>query len=446
VVALIDNPPVAGGAERVATDISTHLDPERFEPTLCVSRWDGWGLPAERMDVLRREIEEPGVRVLALDRRSTADLRAWLPLLRLLRAQRVDVLHGHMFGSNVWACVLGRLAGVPVVVAHEHTGSYEVQPVRKALDRHLIARLSDSVLAVSSQIRRRMLEVEGIAPRDVELVGNGITPPPAPSGADVRAELGIPVGAPVIGVVAVQRPEKALDVLLRAAAVLEPRHPGLQVLFAGGGFPDERARLAALVDELGVGDAVRFLGTRRDVPDVLRALDVAVCCSRFEGSPLSVMEYMAAGLPIVATRVGGVPDLIEDGRDGLLVDAGDHEALAAAVDRVLRDRALAGRLGDSARRRQAAEFDIAKTVRRVEGIYDRLLTRRGRGLRVEALARDLPAARADWDDLARAAGTPFAMHAPGLPQARRLPRGHPPAVHIARGAPAGHAVHRPRTR
>ena len=215
-----------------------------------------------------------------------------------------------------------------------------------------------------------MIEIEGIDPEDVMFMPNGIPAPPPPTGADVRAELGIPADTPVIGTVSVMRPQKALDVLLHATRTLVDEFPALKVLIAGEG--DTREALEELVRELGIGDNVMFLGVRTDVPDVLAALDVAVSTSDFEGSPLSVMEYMEAARPVVATRVGGVPDLIDDGVHGLLVERQDPAAFAAAVAQLLRDPPRAAEMGRQGQERRRAEFDIDVMVKRLEELYVQL--------------------------------------------------------------------------
>jgi glycosyltransferase involved in cell wall biosynthesis len=159
-------------------------------------------------------------------------------------------------------------------------------------------------------------------------------------------------------------------VLLEAAVLLRGRVPGLRVVVAGDG--PERERLAKLVGALGLQDVVALLGLRRDVPDLLAAFDLCVTCSDFEGSPLAVMEYMAAGRPVVATRVGGMPDLVEDEVSGFLVPPRDPAALAEAIAAVLADPELARRMGDRGRGRQASEFALDRTVRRLEDLYDSL--------------------------------------------------------------------------
>lgn len=374
VLTLVDG--TRGGGESVAWQIAANLDRSRFEPTLCVSRWD----PREGDDAVVAELRRAGVQFLGLRRSSRLQLRPWGGLLAYMRRRRIDVLHSHKLGSNAWAAALSPFSRVPVFVAHEHTWSFQGQRLRQLIDRELIARRADAVVAVSREDRRRMHEIEGIPLEKIRLIPNGIPMPPAQGpGADLRAELGIDPRQPVIGAVATLRPQKALDVLIRASARLAPRFPGLTVLIAGGeaGSVDRsgepaRDRLAALAAELGVGEQVRLLGLRDDIPDLLAALDVAVLSSDFEGSPLSVLEYMEAGKPVVATRVGGVPDIVDDGVTGLLVDRQDPDRLAGAIAELLDDRARATAMGRAGRERRRSEFSLAATVRRVEDLYREL--------------------------------------------------------------------------
>lgn len=373
VVTLVDYLSSVGGAEHLALLIATRLDPKRFESILCISRWPHQVRvgPNSSTEKALELIDAAGVRFLGLKRQHKVDPRALALLGRFLRRERIDVLHAHKFGSNVWGTLVGRMAHVPVILAHEHTWSYEGQPLRRFLDRELIARGATRFIAVSREDRRRMTEVEGIDPSRTLFVPNGVPPSPPPRGRNVRAELGIEPDAPVVGAVGVHRPQKALHVLLHASSILAEKWPGLQVLIVGDG--PERETLERLARELGVTDTVRFVGNRSDVPDVLRALDIAVCCSDFEGSPLAVMEYMDAGLPVVATAVGGVPDLIEPGVHGLLVPPRDPSALAEAISELLGDPGRARTMGARGRERRRTEFDIDVLVHRLEDLYLELL-------------------------------------------------------------------------
>jgi glycosyltransferase involved in cell wall biosynthesis len=376
VVTLIDQLGITGGAERIATEVVTRLDPGLFERTLCVSRWT----PHEEADPLVaprvRALREAGVRIVGIRRRSRAAVWDWAPLLALLRRERIDVLHSHQFGSNFWASILGRMAGTPVVIAHEHNWSFEGERLRRFCDRYVIAPRANAFLAVSRETRRAMIDLEGIDAERVRFVPLGIATPATTPGADVRAELGIADQDPVIGTACTLRPEKGLDVLVRAAGILLDELPDLRLLIAGEG-PD-RGRVEALIGQLGLGASVTLLGGRGDVPDFLEALDVAVCSSDWEGSPLSVMEYMEAELPVVATRVGGIPDMISNGVEGVLVPPGRPEAIAAAVADLLRDPDRAAEMGRRGRLRRREEFDLDVTARRIGDLYEELYAASGR--------------------------------------------------------------------
>jgi glycosyltransferase involved in cell wall biosynthesis len=383
---LIDTLRVQGGAERLAIELAVRLDRERFAPAVCVTRWaPEWHHPLD--DPGLEALRAAGVPVIGLKRYGKLDVRPWRRFVGMLRSGRVGVLHAHKFGSNVWAALLGPLAGVPAVVAHEHTWSYEGQVARRLLDRHVVARGADVVIAVSREDRRRMIEIEGIPAERIRYIPNGVAPFPGGDGARVRRELGIGEDVPLVGAVGSLRAQKAFEVLIEAAALLRDRRPDVRVVIAGGG--DEEPRLRAHIAALGVGGTVTLLGHRTDVPDVLAALDVAVNCSDFEGQPLALLEAMDAALPIVATRVGGVPDLIEDGVHGLLVPRRDPAALATAIERHLADRKAAEAMGRRARERRRSAFDIDTTVRRVEALYEELLARGATASRAGPVANSI---------------------------------------------------------
>ncbi len=266
------------GAEIFAVGVAEELDPARFERVLCVTR------PSPGFDT--GSLEEAGVRLLHLGRRSKIDVWRWWPLVSLLRRERTDVLHSHKHGSNVWAAVIARLARVPVFIAHEHTWSYEGQWLRRFLDRRLVAPAADVILTVSRVDRQRMIDVEHVPPGKVSFLQSGVGPHQPRGRVRLRDELRLAPDTLVVGTVCGMRPQKALGVLVRAAAlVAEQRH---DVCFVIVGEGPERPRLEALIRELGVGETVTLLGARppEDVADLVDAFDVAALSSTFEG-PLS---------------------------------------------------------------------------------------------------------------------------------------------------------------
>lgn len=361
VVALIDHLSLTGGAERIAALVAIGLDPERYDRVICSSR--------TVTDAALEECAAAGVRVLALQRRSTWALWDWWPLFRLLRRERVDVLHAHKFRSNVWAAVLGAITRVPVVIAHEHGWKHPSRLVR-FLNRHVVARGCNEIIAVSRAERARMIELDGIAPERVSYMPNGI-PAFVLSDNDPRAELGIPAGSLVVGSVAQLRPEKAFELMIEAAGLIAPERDDVTFVIVGGGPQYEQ--LKSLVEASGLEKRVLMTGERQDIPDLVSSFDVAVCCSDREGAPLSVMEYMAAGIPVVASRVGGLPELIEDGVNGLLFERRDANGLAEALRRLFADAGLRKRLGAAGKELQQREYSLDAMVRKTEALYEELV-------------------------------------------------------------------------
>jgi L-malate glycosyltransferase len=360
-----------GGAEKVAYEFARGLDQARFMSYLCTTRAPH-RTRTESVARDRIQLAAEGVDVLDLNRASHWAVAPWRHVYALLRREQIDIVHAHMPRASVPGAILARLARVPVVISHEHGSLLEGKVARRLLDRYVVARLSTKMLAVSEWDRRNMIEREGIPAERIDVLPNGIPAPPE-QGPDLRGALGVTVGLPLIGAVGRLFPEKGYDDLIRAVALLRDRGHELRCVILGDGPQDQQLR--DLVAELGVADDVLLAGRRSDVPDVIRSLDVAVLCSKREGSPLAMLEYMAGAAPIVATAVGGVPELVHDGEQALLVAPRDPQALAAAVQRLLDDPELARRLGASARARQRAEYDLDVVLQRLERLYVELYER-----------------------------------------------------------------------
>ncbi len=384
VVALLDQlRPEGGGAERIATGVAAGLDPERFESTLCLTRWSEQAASAPGAAAALEALGDAGVRVIGLRRRHRFDLAAAAPLRAVLR-EGIEVLHGHMPASSFWAAALGRRHRIPVVIAHEQTWEFAGQPLRVLIDRHFIAPRVSAYVAVSEDDRRALIEREKIPAALTRVIANGI---PAlaspPDSAGLRSALGIDPAAPLLGAVGRLHHQKDFPLLVEAVGLLDavagaPRTPHLAPHLVIAGEGPARAEIEAAISARGLGPRVHLLGSRADVAAILAELDIAVLVSRFEGSPLALMEYMRAGRAIVATEVRGITQLIEHDVNGLLVAPRDPAALAAALTRLLADPELATRLGAAAAAHQAEHFSIAATTRRFESLYEELLgSRRG---------------------------------------------------------------------
>lgn len=359
---LIDYAFTTGGAERFAVGLATHLPQDRFEPWLCATR----SSDPEAAETLAAA----GVRHLILGRTAKWDVHRFGGLIRILRRHRFDVLHAHMFGSNLWGSMIGSACGIPVVIAQEHSWSYEGNPLRAWIDGHVIGRLATRFVAVSQADGERMVSREGVRPEKIVVIPNGYIPDSTTSDTDVRAELSLDRDVPVIAIAAVLRPEKRIDLLLEAHALVRAAVPQAQLVIAGDG--PCRPELAQQAQSLGIADSVHFLGRRDDVDSILRSANVGALSSDREGSPLLMFECMANDTPLVATAVGGVPDVIEDGRTGVLVPRRDPGALAEALIGILTDPQRAATIAAAARRR-LDQFTIDATAERFAELYESLL-------------------------------------------------------------------------
>jgi glycosyltransferase involved in cell wall biosynthesis len=350
-----------GGAERFALGLATHVPRDRIEPYVCFTR--------SAAEEPLRELRAAGIRFRGLGRRRRWDLYRMAGLAHLIRRERFDVIHAHMFGSNVWGAVLGRTLRVPVVIAHEHTWAYRGNPVRAWIDGRVIGRLATRFVAVSPHDAERMVNYERVPPDKVLVMPTAYIASANATGSDIRAELGIEAGAPVIVTAAVLRPQKALEVLLDAYSLLRDRLPDAHLVIAGDG--ECRARLERRAQDLQVDGHVHFLGVRHDVDAILGVADVAALSSDFEGMPLFTFECMANRTPLVATAVGGLPSVIEHGSTGMLVPPRDPDALAQALVELLADPRARTRMADAAAE-LLPRFTIDTVAEQFAAMYEHL--------------------------------------------------------------------------
>lgn len=357
-----------GGAERLTLGLATHLPPDRYAPTVCFARGAGPAALAA--------LEAAGVPFVDLGRRAKWDVHRLGGLVRLLRSDRFDLLHAHMFGSNFWGTVIGRACRVPVLIAHEHTWAYRGNPLRAWLDGHVIGKLATRFVAVSNQDAKRMVEYEGVPPEKVVVMPTAYIPRPGgEQQSDVRAELGLGPDTPLIATATVLRPQKALEVLLEAHAAVVRAMPDAHLLIAGAGPCLDSLKSRA--EALGLDGRVHFLGHRRDVDGILRAADVAALSSDFEGMPLFAFECMAARTPLVCTAVGALPDLFEDQRSGLLIPPRDPGALAQALVSLLEDPERRAAISAAAFER-LAPFTLEAMTDRFAALYEQLFAEAAR--------------------------------------------------------------------
>jgi glycosyltransferase involved in cell wall biosynthesis len=357
------------GGERYLVALATELDRKRFRLTVIVPEP---GPLVDRLHALDVETH-----CVPLGGR-LVNPAAFLVLAQTLRRLHPAIVQSHGARSNVYIRLAARLAGVPVVLSTVHNSlfDYEVAGWRRrayVLAERLTSPLSHRIIAVSEAIAHDLADRYGIEAARLVVVHNGIDAwafRPARPRAAVRAELGLADRDRVVMMAGRMTPQKGWDVLLDAASRLGARADVVWVLVGDGPLRGVLAERAAAL-----GIAVRFTGAREDMADVLDCADVVVLASRSEGLPFTLLEAMALGKPVVATHVGGVPEVVEHGRSGRLVSRDDPAALAMAIAAVL-DAPDAAAMGARGRARVEAAFTLDAMVRALEDLYAAALDER----------------------------------------------------------------------
>jgi glycosyltransferase involved in cell wall biosynthesis len=341
------------GTETQLVALIRHLDRTRVEPHLCLLRG---GNPRSRA---LEPADCPVLRLGVASFRHPATLTAAWRLIRFLRRHRIDVFQPYFPDSNYFGIPAAWLAGVPRILRTRNNLGYWLTPWHRRLGRWCSA-LSDGLIANCDACRDVVIADEGMSPERVVVLENGVDLTRFPHPVS-------PQRTGRVGVVANLRPVKGLEVFLQAAALVSGAQPQATFHIAGEG--PQRSTLIRMAADVGLADRLTLHGSVADIPTYLTELEIAVLPSLSEGMSNALLEYMAAGRPIVATAVGASTRLIKDGISGLLVPPGDVTQLGAAIDRLLAEPGLAVRLGATARRVAEERYGRAAMVRRFEAYY-----------------------------------------------------------------------------
>lgn len=365
-----------GGAERQLPHILRRLDAARYQLIVCSLTTDG---------PIGAELRQQGVEVVALGARKCTDLGVLVRLARLLRRRRVDILHAHLFHSNVVARLIGRVCRVPVIVTSEHeTGVWKRLP--QLLIERATARLGDRVIAVSQAAGDWAVRKQGV-PRDrLCVIRAGVSVPAQTTDREslrhrLREEFGFPQDAPVVLSVGRIHPAKGYEYLLAAVPIVRASVPEARFLIVGGARDKDGAYLKALIssaERLELGPAVTFAGAREDIADLMRGADMLALSSIWEGLPNVLLEAMAVGLPVVSTVAGGCAELSDGGKNMRLVPIKDVRALAAAIIELLGDPALRTSLAAAAQEFAERQLSWDTTAAALDSLYTSMLAARGR--------------------------------------------------------------------
>ena len=349
-----------GGLERVVVTICRNIDRGRFEPSVLVLRGSG---------VLEAELTQLGIEVIDIGGApGEGDYFAFRKVAREARKRRIDVFHTHNTLPLFDAFAAARLIGVRGHVHTDHARHFP-DKLRYMIAEHFASYFLDRIVAVSDDTKNNLVQYEKISPSRITVIPNGIDGDRFTQPVDVAAKrvaLGLSSG-PVIGLAARLTEQKGVIYLLQAVVQLRQQYPGLQVLIAGTGDQDDYLKRSA--SELGIEGAVHFLGMRMDMPELVRAFDVYVMPSIWEGLPMALLEAFAAGTPVVASDVGGVGKVIRHRENGSLVPPRDPAALAAELAHVLAQPQLRKKYSETARRTFEESYSAEAMTRRYEAIY-----------------------------------------------------------------------------
>ncbi len=354
-----------GGTETHILELASRMDRSRFEVMVCTLKPGG---------AVADELKARGVRVVSLDGSGKWDLRVIVRLFKLLRAERPDVIQAFLFWANMSARVCGRILRAFPVISSYHDEVVSEGRLVRLVDRLTLA-WTEAVVCCSEAVRRSVESRIGetgtrctIIPFGVDLARFQGT------SAASHHEVGLGEGQRSIGTVCrLVEPKKGLSVLLKAMEELKRRHgmPPCRLVIVGDG--PAREELELLRDRLGLASWIVFVGTRRDIPQVLRSMDIFVLPSLYEGFGIAILEAMAVGKPVIATRVGGIPEFVIPGETGVLIEPGNADVLADAIESLLRDSDQARRMGAKGRVRAQEHYDIVDIVRQHEQVYEACL-------------------------------------------------------------------------
>jgi glycosyltransferase involved in cell wall biosynthesis len=356
-----------GGAEMLLLENLRFSDRSRFEY--------GYGYFLPWKDALVSSLEGQGATVSCFRAKNNLEiLLAARRVARQLRATQADLVHCHLPIAGVVGRVAGKLAGVPVVYT-EHNKMERYHPLTRRLNLSTWD-WQQRVFAVSEGVAES-IRAHSTSTVPLEVVLNGVDVQRfdrrEADGAALRRELGIPADAPVVGTVAVFRAQKRLDQWLESARTLRRTHAAAHFLMVGDG--PLRGELEAKAAELGLADAVHWVGLQAEVRPYLAAMDVYLMSSNFEGLPIALLEAMAMECAVVSTAVGGIPELVADGRNGFLVPPDRPDLLALAVQRLLETPALLRSSGAEARRTVGERFSIRRMTEQLESAYQDVFDR-----------------------------------------------------------------------
>jgi len=356
------------GTEKQLLFLLKHLDRNNFEPYLCCLQSSQW---------LENDFDICPLYIVKI--KSFKNLVSFFRLWRfakLLRREKIDIVQTHFRDSNIAGIISGKLAGVKKIIStRRNTGYWHNRleiVILKFLNRWVTIFVANSEFA-----KKHASKIEGTPPERIEVIHNFVNLEAFKKEDDqevdkLKESLGTSNGRPVVTMVANLRPVKGVDVFLKSARMVLDSVPGINFIVAGEG--EERKRLEVICRQLKLDSSVKLIGAVSDVIPLLRASDIGVLSSNSESLSNAIIEYMAAGLPVVCTDVGGNSELVQDGLNGFLVPSGDPKGLAEAIVKLVNNLDLRLKMGRESRQRAEMLFDVTRTMKAYEALYLKMVS------------------------------------------------------------------------
>ena len=351
-----------GGAETVFIDLATRLPKDKYR-SVVVIRGKGW---------VYEELRRRGVKPILLDAKGSFNLRYLLGLRKIIKKEGVDLIQSHLLGANVYCSLAGLLTGTPVVATFHGEVDIGDNERLKGLKFSAINFGASHIVAVTDSLLEDITSRTSLSEKKTSVIYNGIDTSAfiRPRSSTLRQKFGWGEDDIVIGSLGNIRPAKGYDILLQAAALLEKSAHTCRFVIAGQSNSKLYDDLLALRKKLGIEEKVQFLGFIDDAADFLANIDIFLSSSISEGLPLSAIQAMVAGLPMVATRCGGYVGLITDRENGVLVNIGDPYAITDGIEMVMADAGLRKVMSQNARKHAISTFDIQVMLGAYRSVYD----------------------------------------------------------------------------
>jgi len=358
-----------GGAERQVIELAHGLKGFGHKVTICC---------LNSLGPLAKDAQRQGLDVVCLNKRNKFDVFVVYRFANLIKQKKTEVLQTFLFGADLWGRLAGRLAGVKVLLTSNRAGGLKKGNIELWADR-LLWSLADGLIS-NTTIGKELISKNAKIPLEyVSVLHNGMDLSRfdnMPKKEKARQVLGISLQCKIVIIVGTVKPVKNHKMMVRVTQRLKAVYPNVRILVIGGSIKDWDKEIKQYAEQADVSENLMFLGQRTDVPETLAAADAGILCSLSEGFPNAIMEYMAAGLPVVATDVGGVRDLITPDATGYLVPSDDDQAMAQRLLDLFKDPVKAGEMGQAGRRWVRENCDFMQLARKTEAVYREIYQRK----------------------------------------------------------------------